>query len=372
MNAIVHRLTERSTDKILNLTLTGKLLISETGKPGKTKSTEKEFATKEEAEKNFIKKEWEALKKGFILYNADAAPGEPVLHTYIGGGYTGSLSFSDTDKGIYIYKNANDKDYLVVIDTLGNVLKEIQLPQQLAWNIETIPGSGSLLMDLDHYVYEYNIEKDLFKNLGSGKSSITSFISVTQNNIAFATDGEISVLNSQNSIIYNQPYNTEIVKGNIPFCAKLSPDGSLLAFHNRVGEIQIIDIAGKKNSQKITADFNMVDQMEFANNNKLLIIREHYGSWGMRYFDLNTNNEILIDELQPKAYTKEVNTFCFNHDQSKMVLVQTCNAYVFDFNEKKFLYSFAIAHTVKTCSVKFINNLLAVRSDYGCFSLYKV
>lgn len=78
----------------LNLRVEGQILLSESIKNGKSRQTQKEFANAEEAQKACIKKEWESLKKGYVLQNAGAKAGEASLHIYIGGGYTGALAFA--------------------------------------------------------------------------------------------------------------------------------------------------------------------------------------------------------------------------------------------------------------------------------------
>ena len=67
----------------LNLRVEGKILISESIKNGKTRQTQKEFASIDEAQKACAKKEWESLKKGYVLQNAGANAGEASLHVYI-------------------------------------------------------------------------------------------------------------------------------------------------------------------------------------------------------------------------------------------------------------------------------------------------
>ena len=76
----------------LNLRVQGQILISESIKNGKTRQTQKEFASTDEAQKACVKKEWESLKKGFVLQDSEAKAGDTSLHVYIGGGYTGALS----------------------------------------------------------------------------------------------------------------------------------------------------------------------------------------------------------------------------------------------------------------------------------------
>lgn len=376
MKEIKHQLIESNSEKVFNLILKDNILISETGKIGKLKTTEKEFSSNEDALKNFYKKEWEALKKGFVLNNENAKIGQPVLHKFIGGAYTGALSLENSPQGVFVYKDGMQNEQIIgslnLIDNLGSVLKTFELPEALAWNIEYRAKTNSLLMDIDHFIYELDIEKETFRNLGSEKSDCTSFVSVSDDKTAFATLGKIYIINNQNEVLHTQNYEKEVIKGSVPFCGKLSQDGKLLAFHNKVGEIQIIDATTGNLLNKIVADFRMVYQFEFADNNKLLVVREQYGTWGMRYFDLSTNEEIQMKEIEIPEYTKDVNAFCFNADQTKLVLLQRADVHVFDFTNKILLHSFKIEHLVKTCEIKFVGEKLGVRTDYGCFSIYNV
>ena len=52
-----------SSSDHLNLRVEGQILISESVKNGKTRQTQKEFASIDEAQKACVKKEWESLKK---------------------------------------------------------------------------------------------------------------------------------------------------------------------------------------------------------------------------------------------------------------------------------------------------------------------
>ena len=376
MKEITHKLIDKHSNKVINLTLNDKILISETGKDNKLKTTEKEFLSRDEALKYFYKKEWEALKKGFVLNNENAELGQPTLHKFIGGAYTGALALENSPIGIFVYEdkmqNAESVGTINLIDNIGSLLKTIALPKSLAWNMEYSAGRNSLILDLDHYIYEFDIENGTFNNLGQEKSYVDSFISVAKDKIAFATLGKLCILDNQNKIIHASGYEVEVIKGTTPFCGKLSNDGKLLAFHNQVGEIQIIDAKNGNLLSKINGTFEMVFQLEFANDNKLLVVREQYGTWGMRYFDLSTNEEIEMKDLEIPEFTKEVNAFCFNTDQTKLVLLQRVTAYVFDFTNKKLLSSFKIEHLGKKCEIKFVGEKLGVRTDYGCFSLYKV
>ncbi len=369
------QLADRASGKLLNLTIDGTTLITETGLPGKIKTTAKEFSDNEEARKNFIKKEWEALKKGFVLSDPEAGIGSAVLHRFIGGFYTGALSFEPTPHGIFVSKSGdsgNTPDCLVLLDENGNVLREAALPKSLAWDLEYRAATDSLLADLDHSIYEYSPANDSFRILAKVGKTFVSFISVSSEKTAFAAGGTIRITDNHDNPPLSIPYDTITTKGSTPFCGKLSPDGSLLALHNRVGEVKIYDTATGKETQKIAGSFETTEQMDFADGNKILAMRETYGGWRMRWFDLSTGGEVQYPGLEVPEYTKDVGRFCFNADRSKLVLVHQTGAYVYDFHAKKLLHRFEIEHVVKTCNIKFIGDRLGVRTDYGCFSIYNV
>ena len=141
----------------LRLSVEGNALVSVSQKGAKTKQSKKEFASETEAKKACVKKEWESLKKGFILQDSEAKAGEPCLHVYIGGGYTGALSFAGLKDEIYVYKSGGQKDggkpsdLLVRLDRSGAIKEQIALPKPLAWDAQC--ASENLLLDLDHEIY---------------------------------------------------------------------------------------------------------------------------------------------------------------------------------------------------------------------------
>jgi len=79
MKELTHQRIDIKSEKVLNITLKDKRLISETGKKEKLKTTEKEFSDAEDALKNFYEREWDALKKDFVLANQNAETGQRRL-----------------------------------------------------------------------------------------------------------------------------------------------------------------------------------------------------------------------------------------------------------------------------------------------------
>jgi hypothetical protein len=377
MNTIYHSLVDASTSKVFNITVSGTNVTTESGMPGKTRVTEKVFAERSEALKFFYKKEWEMLKKGFVLYNESAKAGQPVLHCFIGAGYTGSLSFDTTPKGIYVYKHGSynsadsQEDYIVLIDTHGNVKETILLPKILPWDIQYDAATDKLLLDLDHSIYTFDLKSSGFTELANN-GSWTSFIAVGATKNAYAANETVYIADKENNIVSNWKYDAVTIMGTTPFSAQLSENGAMLALHTKESEIEVFNTVTAEIILTITGDFPMVDQMEFANNDELLVVRETHGKWCMRYFEISTGKEVTFPSLEVPEYTKDVNKFCFNSDKTMLAIIQRTTAYIYDFTNKKLLHSFPIDHSVKTVQPKFVGNMLGFRTDYGCFSLYNI
>jgi len=152
-----------SSDR-LNLRVEGQILVSQSIKNGKTRQTQKEFESIDEAQKACVKKEWESLKKGYVMQNAGAKAGEASLHVCIGGGYTGALAFAGAGDDLFVYKcggyeEEDSVDFLTRLGTDGAIKGDIILPKPLAWHAER--AGENLLLDLDHDIFKFNPQLSL-------------------------------------------------------------------------------------------------------------------------------------------------------------------------------------------------------------------
>lgn len=379
MNQKKYTYTESVSGKTCEVTLTGlHISTATTGKNGKLTVRGKDFATEEEASKQFEKKGWELLKKEFVFLNEeDKTPGTPKLHCLTSVGYTGALSFAGTPQGIYVYKHgwfntAKDQaDFVVNISHRGELLETIQLPKVLAWEVEYDAQTNALWMDLDHFIYKYDLNTRTFSARTSTLNKPASFLSLSDKYIAYGTHPLLRVENHDDNIVYENQFNVSTVKGSIPFCATLSQKGDILAFHNKQGEVKLLDpLTGDCRSIISHKNFGQIRQMQFLENDSLLMIRGVYESWKTHYFDVATGEIRLFPELDIPEYSTHVNDFCISADGSLLVQLQWGWAYVYNLKEKKYLYNFPLEHCIKNAHIKFVGNMLGVRTDYGCFSLY--
>lgn len=361
----------------LNLRVEGQILLSESVKNGKTRQTQKEFESIDEAQKACVKKEWESLKKGYVMQNAGAKAGEASLHVYIGGGYTGALAFVSAGDEFFVYKCGNYKeedsvDFLTRLGADGAIRGDIVLPKPLAWHAEC--AGENLLLDLEHDIFKFNPQTgeftNVFKELKIKRNGdITSFICASGETAAFAAYGQIYVLRDGGFSSLGK-YKTDPGCG-AAFCVALSTDGAKLALSCKQNEIKILNALNGEILNEIKEDFGALSDVCFLKDGSLLG-REYYGG-GLVCFDAAGLRQTPAWMRGECAKADEI---CVSAGGSRLALISYDKARIIDLKSGNLQLSFELSHIVKRCETKFerINGeeFLAVRTDYGCFSLYKI
>ncbi len=373
-----HLLYEDLTQKTTKISCEENTLNLETVTGGKTRLAGKSYPSVEACRKEFFKKEWELLKKGAIMRNPDAGAGEPTVHIFIGGGYTGCLSFAATSAGIYVYQAGSNgremgtQDKLLCISPDGRIKSELVLPGLLPWEICYDGKLDNLLIDLDHYVYQYDFTSATFTKLTHELKMPASFATIGSDTWAYATHPHYYI-KSGNRQSKEMKLEVAFVKGSIPLCASLSPDGEILALNSNEGAIQLIDTKTTEVINTIQGDFGRVEQILWTKDSKQFIVHYLSANNAIRFFDRASGEAMTDQTLVLPTYTQDINDCCINADNTLLVCLQRTTAFVFDFNTKSFLYEFPIYHCVKTAQVRFIDGKqVGVRSDYGCFSIYQL
>ena len=362
----------------LNLCVEGQILISESIKNGKTRQTQKEFASTDEAQKACVKKEWESLKKGYVLQNSDAKAGRASLHVYIGGGYTGALAFAGADEEFFVYKCGGYKeedsvDFLTRLGTDGAIKGDIILPKPLAWQAERV--GEILLLNLDHFIFKFDPSSGEFNDLSKDMSfknskEFTSFVCAVKDTAAFAMFGQIFTLRG-GEISPLAEYKSEMKSYTPILCAALDTDGTRLALHCKQNEIKILSTLNGEILNEIKGDFGIFDKICFLADGSVLG-KERYAG---KLVCLDADGSRLGPAwLQGEC--AQASDFCLSKDGSRLAIISYGKAHIVDLKSANLTLSFELEHVVKRCEAKFENSNgsknLAVRTDYGCFSLYRV
>ncbi|MBE9817730.1 hypothetical protein [Campylobacter concisus] len=364
----------------LNLRVEGQILVSESAKNGKTRQTQKEFASAGEAQKAYVKKEWESLKKGYVMQNAGAKAGEASLHVYIGGGYTGALAFASAEGEFFVYKCGGYKeggaldDFLIRLDASGAVKQQIVLPKPLAWQAEC--AGEVLLLDLDHFIFKFDPASGEFKDLSKdisfkNRKEFTSFVCAAKDTVAFAMLGQIFTLRG-GEISPLSEYKSEMKSYTPILCAAISDDGARLALHCKQNEIKILSTLNGEILNEIKGDFGIFDKICFLADG-LVLGKERYAG---KLFCLDAASGERLNPAWLRGECAKTQNICVSKDGSRLALISYDKARIIDLKSGKLRLSFELSHVVKRCEAKFecINGeeFLAVRTDYGCFSLYKI
>lgn len=358
----------------LRLSVEDNALVSVSQKGAKTKQSKKEFASSDEAKKACVKKEWESLKKGFVLQDSEAKAGEPYLHVYIGGGYTGALSFAGLKDEIYVYKSGGQKDggmpsdLLVRLDKSGATKEQIALPKPLAWDIQC--AGENLLLDLDHEIYIFESKEVKFREILAEQnvkksSEIASFICASNGVAIFGMFGQIfTFYEGKISKIGEYKCST---KNHVPIlCAALSADASMLALCTKENELQILNAKNGEILSELRAEFGVLDKICFLDENTLLL-RQYLEN---KLFCLDIKSAKVTKQPWIKDEYLRASEFC--EEAGKLVVIDQSRAYAINPKSGNAMAEFTLDHVVKSCEAKFIDGKLAVRTDYGCFSLYEI
>ena len=370
----MRELVNFSSGERLRLSVEGNALMSVSQKGGKTKQSKKEFASETEAKKACIKKEWESLKKGFILQDSEAKAGKASLHVYIGGGYTGALSFAGLRDEIYVYKSGGQKDggkpsdLLAWLDRNGTIKEQIALPKPLAWHAEHV--GENLLLDLDHEIYIFEPKEAKFREILAEQnikksSEIASFVCSANNVAVFGMFGQIfTFYEGKISKLVEYKCST---KSHVPIlCTALSADASMLALCTKENELQILNAKNGEILSELRAEFGVLDKICFLDE-KTLLLRQYLES---KLFCLDIKSAKVTKQPWIKDEYLRASEFCV--EAGKLVVIDQSRAYITDLKSGNAMAEFTLDHVVKNCEAKFIDGKLAVRTDYGCFSLYEI
>ena len=156
-------------------------------------------------------------------------------------------------------------------------------------------------------------------------------------------------------------------KNYVPIlCAALNADASMLALCTKENELQILNAKNGEILSELRAEFGVLDKICFLDENTLLL-RQHL------------ENKLLSLDIKSAKVTKQpwikdeylrVSEFCV--DAGKLVVIDQSRAYATNLQSGDVMAEFMLDHVVKSCEAKFIDGKLAVRTDYGYFSLYEI
>ncbi|QEI06245.1 PQQ-binding-like beta-propeller repeat protein [Pigmentiphaga aceris] len=366
----VRRLLDPATGKTWSTRCDGELVIISNGFPGKEKHADKPKADAETARIWAEKEEWARLKKNMVLVTPDAAPGEPRMHCYLGGAYTGSLALADVG-GRIMCSRSGDSEHLVFVSADGVISKPMDLPpNRLAWKIIHAPALDRVLVQADDQVIAWSDASGAFEALTESRARHGSFLDAAGTRIAWYDAPDVVVKDiATGKELFRRKFEAQIYKGSVQMTGALSPDGSTVAACAQEGEVVLFDIASGE-SRTWQGSFTQIDKLEFSGDGRWLIAKGRYAGWGLHCFDVAAG---AARTDWPDLGDLGNGDFAIDPTGTRLAVTHRGHIEVFDLATMQSVLRFRVEHIVRRADIAWMGtDTIAVRTDYACASLYAV
>ena len=140
----------------------------------------------------------------------------------------------------------------------------------------------------------------------------------------------------------------------------------MLALCTKENELQILNAKNGEILSELRAEFGVLDKICFLDENTLLL-RQYLEN---KLFCLDIKSAKMTKQPWIKDEYLRASEFCA--EAGKLVVIDQSKAYAINLKSGNVMAEFTLDHVVKCCEAKFIDGKLAVRTDYGCFSLYEI
>jgi len=373
-------LIDRTSDKSWSIRWEGTAVYTRTNS-GKEKM--KGFETEEAASKHAHKEIWSRLKKGFIVSNSLAAAGEPVLHLYVPGGYTGFRPLSNVPGTNLLFYCALVGDFegevFVLINPQGEKQQEELLPATpLTFAMQYCAATGKLLCNRDHQIVEVSgfeqlgmensAERDQVeaKQRSLSTTGRTNTLAVSDHHAVWYDHSSLLVTNLKtDAVIYQKEVLCELYGGHSPqLSAALASNGQSLAYCASSDAIVLVDLLSGRERTITKSTTAMTKEMCFSSDGKLLFAQEMYGSWNLDAYVVESLH--AVESWEPC----QIKSFAIDNERKLIAAFFNKRIHLWDLATMKLKTTFPVEHVVKSCSLAFTKDYLAVFTDYGCLSMY--
>ena len=124
----------------------------------------------------------------------------------------------------------------------------------------------------------------------------------------------------------------------------------------------------KEFASELRAEFGVLDKICFLDE-KTLLVRQYLEN---KLFCVDIKSAKISKQPWIKDEYLIASEFCIDAVAGKLVVIDQSRAYATNLKSGDVMAEFTLDHVVKSCEAKFIDGKLAVRTDYGCFSLYEI
>ena len=372
----VRLLQDRSTGKVWGTRCDGETVEVTSGSPEKLKSQLKDFPNPDEALKWAIKQEWSRLKKGFVLVSPFADAGQPSMHRYIGGGYTGALMIAGCNGKLVTNQHQDEDtqgaatDVLLLISESADVIQRWRpIKTDLAWSAAST-ANDQFLVQFDSGINLWSADSTPPRRISETTIMPSPFLTVSNGHASWHSGEQITVMRlADGESILQFARKPTLVGGHSPqMMCSLSPDAATLACCANPGEIEYIDVARAKTMRRHQGDFEMITKMAWSADGRWLLALEQYGKWRLVCLDTATGES---RPGWPDFADMTRADFALDGNSNRLAILHRGYIALYAFADMKEIRRFPVDHVVRTANIAWTGqNAISVRTDYGCLSTY--
>ncbi|NYB76858.1 WD40 repeat domain-containing protein [Stenotrophomonas maltophilia] len=338
----------------------------------------KDFPNAEEALKWAIKQEWSRLKKGFVLVNPFADAGQPSMHRYIGGGYTGALMIAGCNGKVATNQHQDADTHGAATDVLLLVSESADVTQRwrpsktdLAWSAASTT-SDQFLIQFDSGIHLWSADGTPPQRISEPTIMSSPFLAASNGHASWHSGEQITVMRlaDRESILQFARKPTLVGGHSRQMVCALSPDAATLSCCSRPGEIEFINVAQAETVRRHQGDFEMITKMAWSADGCWLLALEQYGRWRLMCMDTATGES---RQGWPEFIDMTRTDFALDSNSRRLAVIHRGHVALYDFADMREIQRFPVDHLVRTAHIAWTGeNNISVRTDYGCLSTYVV
>lgn len=349
------------------------------GAPGKEKTTTKEHKDAAAALLWARKEEWARLKKGHVLVDPMAATGEPRMQVYLGGGYTGGLIVAAVGARLVCQRQQAGQprgvagpDELVVLAPDGTIVQRVPgPPKRLFWNAVHLPAIDRVVLRADHEMLAWKPGSAAF-DPSSPPEAGSRYVAAGGACVAWLVESSVVVRDLARGLEVLR-YPLERPSSPRDVVGALSADASLLAICHPEGEVEVLETVTGQQRALWSSGFREIAELSFSADGRWLVARGTAGHWTLRCLDLTTgaSRPDWVEVSAPWKDDRACDAFALEPAGARMAMAKGERVDVVDLTTMKRELRFAVDHVVRRAALGWIgHDALAVRTDYGCASIY--
>ncbi|WP_022885688.1 hypothetical protein [Glaciibacter superstes] len=309
------------------------------------------------------------LRAGLILTAPDAAKGEPMLHRSVGRRYTGALPLVSDGQSLY---TTDGDGVLVVIDPATGHCDKLWTPEENAiiWQIMCHNGRNGLIARTDGAIHLLGANvrqrhEGSWLNDAAAEQGLLMVASLSDQTVTLERieDGDM---------IVRAPVSPELYRGHTPLLrAALAADASTLAWSDAQSKVQV-QLVGETGIRAVPIPSGLVESIALSSDGSTVFVVINSNA-AMRIVARDTRTgEPLPGWTDIEGTRLDLALSDEALGDGRVAVLSDSVVTIRAESGGEPTATFPLDHVVHRAGIAWHGSDLAVRTDSGCLSLYRV